>query len=194
MGTSIDRHSAVTDLSKKAEGYGIEGERIDGMDVLAVRDRVAHHIEIARGEGRPTLVEASTYRYRGHSAADPEIYRDKKEVEDWLEKDPIEAFIRDCERVLDEGDVSRIREEADQTVKEAVEFADQSSEPALETLYDELYVVGETMGWYAVDERSPEPHRGEYGEDAPDLAKELAESGAEHIEPDEERSRPGVRN
>ena len=133
MGTSIDRHSAVTDLSKKAEGYGIEGERIDGMDVLAVRDRVAHHIEIARGEGRPTLVEASTYRYRGHSAADPEIYRDKKEVEDWLEKDPIEAFIRDCERVLDEGDVSRIREEADQTVKEAVEFADQASEPAHET-------------------------------------------------------------
>ncbi|MBK8294117.1 MAG: pyruvate dehydrogenase (acetyl-transferring) E1 component subunit alpha [Solirubrobacterales bacterium] len=131
MGTSIDRHSAVTDLSKKAEGYGIKGERIDGMDVLAVRDRVAAHIEIARDEGRPTLVEASTYRYRGHSAADPEIYRDKKEVEEWLEKDPIEAFIRECGEVLDEGDVSQIREEADETVKKAVEFADQSPEPAL---------------------------------------------------------------
>jgi len=79
-------------------------------------------------------------------------------------------------------------------VKKAVEFADSSPEPPLETLYDELYVVGETMGWYAVDERSPEPHRGEYGEDAPEVAKELAESGADHAETDGEQSRPGVRN
>jgi pyruvate dehydrogenase E1 component alpha subunit len=195
MGTSIERHSAVTDLSQKAEGYGIGGERIDGMDVLAVRERVAAHLEIARNEGRPTLVEAFTYRYRGHSAADPEIYRDKKEVEEWLEKDPIETFIGACkdEGVLDDGDVEAIREEADVIVKDAVAFADESPEPPLETLYDELYVVGETMGWYAVDERSPEPHRGEYGEDAPDLAKELAESGAEHVDSDEEQTRPGVR-
>ncbi|MGK2954811.1 MAG: pyruvate dehydrogenase (acetyl-transferring) E1 component subunit alpha [Solirubrobacterales bacterium] len=195
MGTSIERHSAVTDLSKKAEGYGIRGERIDGMDVLAVRERVEAHLEIARSEGRPTLVEAFTYRYRGHSAADPEIYRNKEEVEEWLEKDPIETFVSACKEggVLDDGDVETIREEADVIVGEAVTFADESPEPPLETLYDELYVVGETMGWYAVDERSPEPHRGEYGEDAPELAKELAESGAEHIDSDEEQTRPGVR-
>ena len=195
MGTSIERHSAVTDLSKKAEGYGIGGERIDGMDVLAVRERVSANLEIAREEGRPTLVEAFTYRYRGHSAADPEIYRDKKEVEEWQEKDPIEAFIRVCVeggRLKDE-DVEEIRAEADLTVVEAVEFADASPEPPLETLYDGLYVVGETMGWYAVDERSPEPHRGEYGEDAPAIAKELAESGAEHPSDQERQDRPGVR-
>ncbi|MGA7436180.1 MAG: thiamine pyrophosphate-dependent enzyme, partial [Solirubrobacterales bacterium] len=196
MGTSIERHSAVTDLSRKAEGYGIEGERIDGMDVLEVRDRVAAHIDIARNEGRPTLVEAFTYRYRGHSAADPEIYREKEEVEEWKAKDPIETFIEACTSagVLEESDVEEIREEADLTVKKAVEFAEASPEPPLESLYDELYVVGETMGWYAVDERSPEPHRGEYGEDAPDLAKELAESGADHADDDEEQTRPGVRN
>ncbi|MGB0121606.1 MAG: pyruvate dehydrogenase (acetyl-transferring) E1 component subunit alpha [Solirubrobacterales bacterium] len=196
MGTSIERHSAVTDLSRKAEGYGIDGERIDGMDVLEVRDRVAAHIDIARNEGRPTLVEAFTYRYRGHSAADPEIYREKEEVEEWKAKDPIETFIEACTSagVLEENDVEKIREEADVTVKEAVEFAEASPEPLLESLYDELYVVGETMGWYAVDERSPEPHRGEYGEDAPDLAKELAESGADHADDDEEQTRPGVRN
>ncbi|MGA7395906.1 MAG: thiamine pyrophosphate-dependent enzyme, partial [Solirubrobacterales bacterium] len=196
MGTSIERHSAVTDLSRKAEGYGIEGERIDGMDVLEVRDRVAAHIDIARNEGRPTLVEAFTYRYRGHSAADPEIYREKEEVEEWKAKDPIETFIEACTSagVLEESDVEEIREEADVTVKKAVEFAEASPEPPLESLYDELYVVGETMGWYAVDERSPEPHRGEYGEDAPDLAKELAESGADHADDDEEQTRPGVRN
>ena len=195
MGTSIERHSAVTDLSKKAEGYGIGGERIDGMDVLAVRERVSANLEIAREEGRPTLVEAFTYRYRGHSAADPEIYRDKKEVEEWQEKDPIEAFIRVCVEGgrLEDGDVEEIRAEADKTVVEAVEFADASPEPPLETLYDGLYVVGETMGWYAVDERSPEPHRGEFGEDAPDIAKVLAESGAEHPSDQERRDRPGVR-
>ena len=195
MGTSIERHSAVTDLSKKAEGYGIGGERIDGMDVLAVRERVSANLEIAREEGRPTLVEAFTYRYRGHSAADPEIYRDKKEVEEWQEKDPIEAFIRVCVEGgrLEDEDVEEIRAEADLTLVEAVEFADASPEPPLETLYDGLYVVGETMGWYAVDERSPEPHRGEYGEDAPDIAKVLAESGAEHPSDQERQDRPGFR-
>ncbi|HTU14642.1 MAG TPA: pyruvate dehydrogenase (acetyl-transferring) E1 component subunit alpha [Solirubrobacterales bacterium] len=197
MGTSIERHSAVTDLSKKAEGYGIRGERIDGMDVLAVREKVTAHLEIARNEGRPTLLEAFTYRYRGHSAADPEVYRDKQEVEEWREKDPIETFAGLCldKGVLDGEQIERIRSDADRAVKDAVEFADASPEPPLETLYDELYVVGETMGWYAVDERSPEPHRGEYGEDAPQVAKDLAESGAEHVdEGDEERPRPGVRN
>lgn len=195
MGTSIERHSAVTDLSQKAEGYGIKGERIDGMDVLAVREKVAAHLDIARDQGRPTLVEAFTYRYRGHSAADPEIYREKEEVEEWREKDPIETFADTCvdKGVLDENDIDGIKEEADRIVKKAVEFADNSPEPALETLYDELYVVGETMGWYAVDERSPEPHRGEYGEDAPDVAKELAQSGAEHATEEEEQTRPGVR-
>ncbi len=197
MGTGIERHSAVTDLSRKAEGYGISGERIDGMDVLEVRDRVAAHLEIVRNEGRPTLVEASNYRYRGHSAADPEIYRDKEEVEEWRQKDPIENFSKRLmeDGVLEESDIDAIRETADEIVIKAVEFADNSPEPSLESLYDELYVVGETMGWYAVDERSPEPHRGEYGKDAPALAKELAESGAEYSgdDEDEDQTRPGVR-
>ena len=78
MGTSVERHSAQTDFSKKAEGYGVPGQRIDGMDVLAVREGVAEHIRIAREERRPTLVEAFTYRFRGHSAADPEVYRRRR--------------------------------------------------------------------------------------------------------------------
>jgi pyruvate dehydrogenase E1 component alpha subunit len=197
MGTAIERHSAVTDLSRKASGYGIEGERIDGMDVLEVRERVGAHLEEVREKGRPSLVEAFTYRYRGHSAADPEVYRDKSEVEEWQQKDPIETFIKGCleNGVLSEDDVEAARREADQTVEAAVEFADSSPEPPLESLYEELYVVSETMGWYAVDERSPEPHRGELGEDAPDVAKNLAESGAAHAaEEQEQQSREGVRD
>ncbi|HET9677331.1 MAG TPA: thiamine pyrophosphate-dependent enzyme, partial [Solirubrobacterales bacterium] len=92
MGTSVERHSAQTDLSKKAEGFGVPGSRIDGMDVVAVREGVAEGIRLAREEQRPTLLEAFTYRYRGHSAADPEVYREKEEVEEWQRKDPIESF------------------------------------------------------------------------------------------------------
>jgi TPP-dependent pyruvate/acetoin dehydrogenase alpha subunit len=183
MGTSIERHSAVTDLSRKAEGLGIPGVRVDGMDVLAVRDVVAEHIRMAREDRRPTLVEAFTYRYRGHSAADPEVYREKEEVEEWRKKDPVKTF-RD--RLLDEGvvteaEVDELRERVEQAVTEAVEFADASPEPPLETMYEHLYVLGDQVGgWYAVDERTPEPHR---GEDEPELGAEgevheLAEAGA----------------
>ncbi len=182
MGTSVERHSAQTDLSKKAEGYGVPGQRIDGMDVLAMRERVAEQIRIAREERRPTLLEAFTYRYRGHSAADPEVYREKEEVEEWRLKDPIETFAKRCldEGVLGQKEIDEVREEADQTVKGAVEFADNSPEPQLDSLYEHLYVISETMGWYAVDERSPAPHRGEHEPDAPAEAKELAEAGAAH--------------
>jgi pyruvate dehydrogenase E1 component alpha subunit len=179
MGTSVERHSAQIDLSKKAEGYGVSGERIDGMDVLAVREAVAEGIRLAREERRPTLLEAFTYRYRGHSAADPEVYREREEVEEWQEKDPIETFARRCVEadILGEREVQEVRDKADQAVRAAVEFADASPEPALDTLYENLYVT-DSEGWYAVDERSPEPHRGEREESMPAAARELAEAGA----------------
>jgi pyruvate dehydrogenase E1 component alpha subunit len=180
MGTAVERHSAQTDLSRKAEGYGVTGERIDGMDVLAVREAVAEHIRIAREERRPTLVEAFTYRFRGHSAADPEVYRTKDEVEEWQAKDPIETFAARAVEAgrLSQQDVDEVRQRAEELVTEAVRFADASPEPPLDSLYDHLYVVSETMGWYAVDERSPDPHRGEREAEASQRAKELAEAGA----------------
>ena len=181
MGTSVERHSAQTDLSKKAEGYGIPGERIDGMDVLAVREAVAEGIRLAREERRPTIIEAFTYRYKGHSAADPEVYREREEVEEWQEKDPIETFARRCVEagLLGEREVREVREKAEERVRAAVEFAEASPEPPLETLYENLYVLDSETGWYAVDERSPEPHRGEREDEAmPEAARELAEAGA----------------
>src|SRR4051812_9217197 len=183
MGTAIERHSAVTDLSRKAEGLGVPGVRVDGMDVLAVRETVAEHIRLAREDRQPTLVEAFTYRFRGHSAADPEVYRTKEEVEEWRKKDPI-TVLRDrllAEGVISEDDVERMREQVEQRVLDAVAFADASPEPPLETLYDHLYVVGDQVpGWYAVDERTPEPHRGEEEREvgAAGEARKLAEAGA----------------
>jgi pyruvate dehydrogenase E1 component alpha subunit len=136
MGTAIERHSAQTDLSQKAEGYGIPGRRVDGMDVVAVREGVAAGLRAAREEERPTLLEAFTYRFRGHSAADPEVYREREEVDEWREKDPIESFARRCIEagVLGEREVQQAREQADRGVAAAVEFADNSPEPPLDTM------------------------------------------------------------
>ena len=195
MGTAIERHSAVTDLSHKAEGMGIPGVRVDGMDVLAVRETVAEHIRLAREERKPTLVEAFTYRYRGHSAADPEVYREKKEVEEWQRKDPIETFGARLikEKVLTKEDIEAIREEADQTVRAAAEFADNSPEPPLDSLYDHLYVLGEQVpGWYGVDERSPDSHAAEEERGATERARQLAERGAEYAEDEELLQAEGV--
>ena len=183
MGTSIERHSAVTDLSKKAEGLGVPGTRVDGMDVLAVRESVGEHLRAVREHGRPTLVEAFTDRYRGHSAADPEVYRTKEEVEEWRQKDPIEAFNARlvAEGTIGDTELDELRQRADERVIDAVAFADASPEPPLESLYDNLYVVGDQVpGWYAVDERTPEPHRGEAEREAAEAAgvRELAEAGA----------------
>lgn len=185
MGTSLERHSAVTNLSEKASCLGVPGERVDGMDVLAVREVVTEHIKQAREDRRPTLVEAFTYRYRGHSAADPEVYREKEEVEEWQQKDPLETFAARLveEKVLTQKDVDEIREEADRIVTEAVEFADDSPEPDLASLYDHLYVVADIPGWYAVDERSPDPHPGESERDAGPRAQDLAERGAAYAGP-----------
>jgi pyruvate dehydrogenase E1 component alpha subunit len=193
MGTSVERHSAQTDLSKKAEGYGIPGRRIDGMDVLEVREAVAEGVRLAREERRPTMIEAFTYRFRGHSAADPEVYREREEVEAWQAKDPIELFARRCVEagVLGEREVQEVRDKATEAVLAAVEFADSSPEPALDSLYESLYVLDSDAGWYAVDERSPEPHRGEHEHRMPETARELAEAGAAYAgQPDGPRPNP----
>jgi pyruvate dehydrogenase E1 component alpha subunit len=195
MGTAVERHSAQTDLSKKAEGYGIPGTRVDGMDVLAVREWVAEGIRQAREESRPTLLEAFTYRYRGHSAADPEVYREREEVEEWQQKDPIETFARRCIEagVLGEREVQQVRDKANEEVEAAVEFAEGSPEPPLDTMYEGLYTRTDPGGWYAVDERSPEPHRGEHEAQMPAAARELAEAGAAYAEqPTGDRPNPAT--
>jgi len=196
MGTSIERHSAVTDLSRKADGLGVPGVRIDGMDVLAMRERVAEHIQIAREERKPTLIEAFTYRFRGHSAADPEVYREKEEVEEWRAKDPITTF-RDrllAEDVISEDEVEQMRERIEERIVGAAEFADASPEPPLESLYDNLYVVSENVpGWYAVDERTPEPHPGELEREVGTQGsiRALAEAGAAYGgQPGPQQERP----
>lgn len=143
MGVAIHRDSAIADLHKRAEGYGIHGEAVDGMDPLAMYEATQRAAErCRRGEG-PVLLEAKTYRFRGHSMADPEYYRDKEEVEFWRQRDPIANWKK---RLLDEGlateaEIAAIDADVAREMDEAVRFADESPDPALDTLCDYLYAT-----------------------------------------------------
>jgi pyruvate dehydrogenase E1 component alpha subunit len=154
MGTSLSRHSAVTDLQRKGESLGVPGMRCDGMDVLDTYKVVSAAVEQVRAERRPVLIEAITYRFRGHSMADPESYRSKDEVAAWRERDPIPAFGRSllAAGVLDEQGLAEIDAKAMERIDAAVAFADQSPFPAPESLYDDIYVLGDSWrGWYSVE-------------------------------------------
>jgi pyruvate dehydrogenase E1 component alpha subunit len=144
MGTALGRHSAVTDLQRKGESLGVPGLRCDGMDVLDTHAVLSEAVERVRSERRPLLVEAITYRFRGHSMADPEQYRSKDEVAHWRERDPLPAFATRLleEGMIDEQERRRIEERAVAAVDAAVEFAEASPFPAPESLYDDVYVLG----------------------------------------------------
>ena len=192
MGTALHRHSAVTDLSLKSEGYGVPGTRCDGMDVLDVHDVVTNALRCAREERKPQLVEAVTYRFRGHSMADPEEYRSKDEVEEWRGRDPIQAFGKRLvnEDVITQDQFEELDEKAIEKVDEATHFADQSPFPDLDSLYDDVYVfTGDAPGWWTVDERSPEVHRGEHEREAGELPHQLAEAGAAYANVGDQEAR-----
>jgi pyruvate dehydrogenase E1 component alpha subunit len=141
MGTAVDRASAVSEIRQKAEGYGMQNERIDGMDVMQVREDVARVLDLIRKDGGPYLLEIMTYRYRGHSMGDPERYREKAEVTKWEEEDPI-GILR--KHIIEEGiatddELDEQDAEAERIVQEAVDFAEASPEPDDEALFEHIY-------------------------------------------------------
>ncbi|HJQ60017.1 MAG TPA: pyruvate dehydrogenase (acetyl-transferring) E1 component subunit alpha [Vineibacter sp.] len=143
MGTSVARASAVAELYKRGAAFGIPGEQVDGMDVLAVRTAGEKAVEHAReGEG-PYILEMQTYRYRGHSMSDPGKYRPKEEVDKMRsERDPIERlkkFMAD-RRVLDEAGLKAIDTEVRKVVADAAEFATNSPEPDPAELWTDVLV------------------------------------------------------
>jgi pyruvate dehydrogenase E1 component alpha subunit len=167
MGTALGRHSAVTDLRRKGESLGVPGMRCDGMDVLDTHTTISEAVRRVREERRPLLVEAVTYRFRGHSMADPEEYRTKEEVEHWRERDPIPAFGEQLERAgaIDAAAREHIDAVARERVDAAVAFAEASPFPSPESLYDDVYVLGERSegsrhGWYSVRTTDPEAANG----------------------------------
>ncbi len=141
MGTSIDRSSAVTEIYKRAAAYNMPGKRINGNDVLEVEAEIHDAVEKTRAGEGPRLIEAMTYRFRGHSTADPELYRSKEEVAEWRARDPIAVF-RDwvvAEGLATAEEFDAIDAEVEQVVEDAARFADESPEPDPDTLYDYVY-------------------------------------------------------
>jgi pyruvate dehydrogenase E1 component alpha subunit len=143
MGTSVERASARTDLYHRGQAYGIPGARVDGMDVIAVREASAKVLAHARAGKGPYILEMQTYRYRGHSMSDPAKYRTKEEVSRVRkEKDPID-HLRDM--LLESGHVDEAGlKEIDRAVKtivsDAAEFAQNSPEPEPSELYTDVLV------------------------------------------------------
>ncbi|HET6567410.1 MAG TPA: pyruvate dehydrogenase (acetyl-transferring) E1 component subunit alpha [Rhodothermales bacterium] len=141
MGTSVDRAAAEPDLFKQALGYNIPASVVNGMDMLACYAAMKDHIALAR-DNQPSLIEMRTYRYRGHSMSDPQKYRTKEEMEAKKHDDPIirlKAYLVN-NKISGNEELDRIDDEVKQEVMEAVDFAEKSPVPPLETIYEDVYV------------------------------------------------------
>jgi pyruvate dehydrogenase E1 component subunit alpha len=143
MGTSLERALAETEIYKFGRSYNMPCETVDGMDVVAVREVVAKAVARARTDGTPSLIEARTYRFRGHSMRDPAgaVYRTKEEVEREKQRDPIVVFRERArqERWLADDDFREIDKSVNDLVDEAVAFADASPEPPDSELLTDIF-------------------------------------------------------
>jgi pyruvate dehydrogenase E1 component alpha subunit len=142
MGTSLDRASSVKDLYQRGSAYGIPRRDVNGMDLVAVRTVLGEAIDRARKEKVPTLIEAETYRYRGHSMSDPGKYRTKEEVEEMMKSDPVLMWgkrLLDQER-FSQAELDAVDKQVLAEIDAAVEFVEQSPDPPQESLYQDVYV------------------------------------------------------
>lgn len=144
MGSTVASDSAVTEIWRKACAYDMASEPVDGMDILAVRAVTERAIKHAREKHDPYFVEAITYRYRGHSMADPARYRTEEEVKQWRQRDPLITF-RDRlleAGLIDQATIDELQRKAERVVAEAIDFAESSPFPDPTTLYDDVYAEG----------------------------------------------------
>src|SRR3989454_451121 len=141
MGTAVNRASAVTEIWKKACAYDMTGERVDGMDVLAVRRIADQLVAQAREKHEPSLLECVTYRYRRHSMSDPDTYRGKDEIKEWQTRDGILSLGEHIkkQKMLTDEDIERIDDEVTAQVEEAVKYAEESPDPDPKDLYRDVY-------------------------------------------------------
>jgi TPP-dependent pyruvate/acetoin dehydrogenase alpha subunit len=139
MGTALHRHQSQPDLRRKAQSYAMTAEQVDGMDVLATEAAARRALKAVRTTEEPYFLEALTYRFRAHSMYDPELYRDKKEVEEWKKRDPIAlltAALREQEQ-LNETELEAIESEVAAEIADAISFAEQADwEPVADLLTD----------------------------------------------------------
>ncbi len=144
MGTSQERSSAGPSLAQRAEGYGMAWDIVEnGHDILEVRDKVGHALKLAHEKNLPSILEIRTYRYRGHSVADPDTtYRHKNEIEEYKStKDPIMVFQKSllAEKVLTDEIIAKIDESARAEAETSAQFAEASPYPTVEDIQKDVY-------------------------------------------------------
>ncbi|NEQ30142.1 MAG: pyruvate dehydrogenase (acetyl-transferring) E1 component subunit alpha [Leptolyngbya sp. SIO4C5] len=143
IGMAHERATSQPEIYRKASVFGMPGVEVDGMDVLAVHAAAQTAIERARAGEGPTLIECLTYRFRGHSLADPDEMRSKEEKQAWQARDPLskfEAYLLE-QNIADEQELKAIKQRIQDTIDEAVQFAEESPEPNPDELY--RYVFAE---------------------------------------------------
>jgi len=141
-GTPVEKQHNLDNLSDTAQAYDIPGVTVDGMDITAVAEAVAEARERARAGDGPTMVEAQTYRYRGHYEGDEEPYRDDDEIERWKEQDPIESF---KDRLIERGELTQeefddLESEIESTIDDAIEYAQAADYPEPSAAYEDMFV------------------------------------------------------
>jgi pyruvate dehydrogenase E1 component alpha subunit len=139
-------HQCVTDVSKRAAGYGMPGLTVDGNDVFAVRKAAMQAVERARGGEGPTLLECKTYRFMGHYVGDPATYRSKAELEAWMTRCPIKLLESEImkERLATEDELLSVRSAVDEEIKQAVDFAENSNSPSPDSAMRDIYAGEES--------------------------------------------------
>ena len=142
MGTSVERTTNVQDLSKIGLSYEMPSKSVNGMSPEAVHEAIAEACERARRGDGPTLLDIRTYRYKGHSMSDPQKYRTKEEVAEWMEQDPIEHCLRmiQSNKWLSQTESDEIGAWVKKEVDESVEFAENSPYPEAHELYEDIYM------------------------------------------------------
>lgn len=142
MGTSVERTTNVTDLSKIGLSYEMPSKAVNGMSPEAVHEAIEEAADRARKGDGPTLLDIRTYRYKGHSMSDPQKYRTKEEVSEWMEQDPIEHCLNVIKqnKWLSEKEIKEINDWVKKEVEESVEFAENSPYPEGKELYEDVYM------------------------------------------------------
>jgi pyruvate dehydrogenase E1 component alpha subunit len=143
MGTTVDEASAEPDLYKRGCAFRIHGERVDGRDVLAVRDAARRLRDRAEQEHEPAILEAISFRFRGHSVIDADRYRDPEEIKRGRAEDPVSGFAKRLSEagIVDETWLKETTERVEREIQEAIDFAEKSPDPKVEDLFTYMYAT-----------------------------------------------------
>ena len=141
IATDVRVSSSFNEIHRKAQGYGMPGHVVGGMDVVAVREACEEVVKYVRHGSGPVLIEARCYRYQGHSMTDPGRYRSQAEADLWKKRDPIPRLAKHLiQQGVDPARLEAIQSEVNEVVQDAMRFAESSPEPRPEALYEDLFV------------------------------------------------------